>query len=301
MVEQAVPGTPAVLRVENLSKNYGVHAAVSEVSFQIRAGEVLGVVGPNGSGKSTIVKMITGLMDPTRGEVSFRGTPIRECLEGYKHQLGYVPEQSDLYGFLTGWEYVQMTAQLRGMEMRQWRPRALALFDGFSMSHARNQQIRSYSKGMRQRIVLISALQHSPRLLVLDEPFSGLDVTSALTLRRVIELLAGAGKAIFFSSPVLEQVDRVHTHLLVLRGGRTVSSGSAEEMRSRFGGLDLESGVMQLTNQTDTDGIAKRSGGFACGIVLRGISRECGGNCGWGPGDGRADHFRGWWRTSCRG
>jgi ABC-2 type transport system ATP-binding protein len=236
-------------------KSYGPLLAVQNVSFDIWPGQVLGVLGPNGSGKSTIVKMVTGLLDPTQGHVLFRGQTIRDELLDYRQLMAYVPEQSDLYGFLTGWEYVEMVAVLRGLNRRLSRERALTLFDAFGLSDARGQPISSYSKGMRQRIVLISALIHNPQFLVLDEPFSGLDVTSGLILRRLIELLALSGKGVRFSSPVLEQMDRVCTHLL-LRSGHVVATGSMDEMRARFAGLNLEAGFWQLADPANTETIA---------------------------------------------
>src|SRR5206468_9977261 len=129
----------------------------------------------------------------------------------------YVPEQPDLYGFLTGWEYLNLVATLRGIGRRQFREKAASMLHALTLYDSRGALIGSYSKGMRQRIVLISALMHDPELLVVDEPFSGLDVTSALIMREVIAKLAGEGKSILFSSPVLEQADRLCTHLVVLK------------------------------------------------------------------------------------
>lgn len=245
-----------LLSALSLVKTYGPLLAVRDISFEIGPGQVLGVLGPNGSGKSTIVKMVTGLIEPTQGRVLFQGHDIRNELVDYRRSLAYVPEQSDLYGFLTGWEYVEMVADLRGLNRRLSRERALTLFDAFRLSDARGQLISSYSKGMRQRVVLISALIHNPRFLVLDEPFSGLDVTSGLILRRLIELLALQDKGILFSSPVLEQMERVCTHLLLLRSGHVVAAGSMEEMRTRFAGLNLEAGFWQLADPANTETIA---------------------------------------------
>jgi ABC-2 type transport system ATP-binding protein len=248
---------PSVLEARGLSKRYGAVTAVHETTFSIRAGEILGVLGPNGAGKSTIVKMITGLLEPSRGAVCFHGQPVAGDLHRFKQSLGYVPEQPDLYGFLTGWEYLELAATLRGLSRRVFRERACAMLQGFTLYGSRDGLISSYSKGMRQRIVVIAALMHDPELLVLDEPFSGLDVTSALVLRRVIARLADGGKAIFFSSPVLEQADRLCTHLTILRRGAVVASGTMEEMKAGFGGQGLEDGFMQLTEQVDVDRIAQ--------------------------------------------
>ena len=246
-----------VLEARGLAKRYSAVMAVQDVGFAILPGQILGVLGPNGAGKSTIVKMITGLVDPTRGAVLFHGEKINGQLGRYKQSLGYVPEAPDLYGFLTGWEYLDLVATLRGLSRRRFREKASAMLQGLTLYSSRDVPIGSYSKGMRQRIVLISALMHDPELLILDEPFSGLDVTSAMVLRRVIARLATEGKAVFFSSPVLEQVDKLCSHLVVLKGGSVVASGSMQEMNAGFAGLGLEAGFMQLTEQVDADRIAQ--------------------------------------------
>jgi len=250
--------SPPVLEARGLAKRYGAVLAVRDIGFSIRAGQILGVLGPNGAGKSTIVKMVTGLLDPTRGAVLFHGERIDGSqLSAFKHRLGYVPEQPDLYGFLTGWEYLDLVATLRGLDRRRFTEKATAMLTGFTLYAHRDTPIASYSKGMRQRIVLIAALMHDPELLVLDEPFSGLDVTSGLVVRRLIAMLAGQGKAIFFSSPVLEQVEKLCSHLVLLKKGSVVASGTLEEVRDGFEGLGLEAGFMQITEQTDAERMAQ--------------------------------------------
>jgi ABC-2 type transport system ATP-binding protein len=246
-----------ILEARALTKRYSATTAVSDVSFSINANQVLGLLGPNGAGKSTVVKMITGLLEPSHGAVLFRGKPIQWDLGEFKRRLGYVPEQPELYGFLTGWEYLDMVATLRKLKRRLFRDKVSAMLQSFALYSSRDVPISAYSKGMRQRIVVISALLHNPMLLVLDEPFAGLDVTSALVLRRVIELLRQQGKAVLFSSPVLEQVDRLCTHLAVLKRGAMIASSSVCEMRAEFGELDFEAGFMQLTEQVDVDDVAR--------------------------------------------
>ena len=245
-----------ILEARELTKRYGAATAVSDDSFAIRRGEILGMLGPNGAGKSTIVKIVTGLLEPSRGAVFFQQERIGNDLSRFKRCLGYVPEQPDLYGFLTGWEYLDFVATLRRLPRRRFRQKATALLEGFTLYSTRDIPINSYSKGMRQRIVLIAALLDDPELLILDEPFSGLDVTSVLVLRRVIALLAAGGKAVLFSSPVLEQVDLLCSHLVLLKKGSVVASGPIAEVRAGFNGLGLEAGVMQLTEQGDADAIA---------------------------------------------
>ena len=244
---------PTVLQASGLVKRYGGFTAVDGVEFSIGAGEILGLLGPNGAGKSTIVKILTGLVEPTTGAILFDGVPVRDQVLEFKRSFGYVPEQPDLYGFLSGWEYLEMVATLRELDRGAFRVKASAMLEGFSLYPSRDLPISAYSKGMRQRIVVIAALLHDPRLLILDEPFSGLDVTSALILRRVISLLAASGKAVLFSSPVLEQADRLCTHLALLRRGRVAAAGPIDEVREGFAGLDLESGFLQLTEPVDVE------------------------------------------------
>jgi ABC-2 type transport system ATP-binding protein len=247
-----------VLETRDLAKKYGAVTAVRDIAFSIRPGEILGVLGPNGAGKSTIVKMVTGLVEPTRGHVLFRGERIGNDLTGFKRSLGYVPEQPDLYGFLTGWEYLELAATLRELPMHSFREKAATMLQAYTLYPHRDSPIASFSKGMRQRIVLIAAMMHDPQLLVLDEPFSGLDVTSAAVTRELVELLARRGKAVLFSSPVLEQVEKLCSHLVLLKRGGVVASGPIAEMQAGFAGQSLEAGFMQLTEQVDIGRIAQQ-------------------------------------------
>lgn len=242
-----------MLAVAGLTKTYSGIPAVNNVSFVIRPGETLGYLGPNGSGKSTTVKVIAGLLEPTRGQVTFHGEPMRDILEEYKRRIGYVPEEAHLYGFLTGWEYLEMVATLRGMPHTKFAAKASALLQSLAMYPHRHSAIASYSNGMRQRILLIAAVMHDPELLILDEPFSGLDVTTTLIMRKAIQLLGDGGKAIFFCSPVIEVVEKICTHLLLLRKGNMAAYGTLEEVRKTA----LEKTFLELTEDIDADRIAR--------------------------------------------
>jgi len=254
--DSAAATTNAGIRADRLTKLYGGLPAVSDVSFSIEPGEVLGYLGPNGSGKSTTVKMITGLLEPTRGEVLYRGRNISEDLVTYKARLGYVPEEANLYGFLTGYEYLELTGTLRELPLARLKEKAESMLQDFGMFPHRHSPISSYSKGMRQRILLIAALMHNPELLILDEPFSGLDVTMALIFRQVIKLLAQNGKAIFFCSPVLEVVEKICTHLVLLRKGKVVAYGAIDDIRAKGLTPALEEAFLQLTEHVDADALA---------------------------------------------
>lgn len=247
-----------VIEANGLSKAFGPKIALRDVSFAIAAGEVLGVVGPNGAGKSTIVKIVTGLLESERGNILFHGEPVRNRFDEFRAAMGYVPEQTDLYGFLTGWEYVELVASLRGLGRSVFRRRAIALFDAFRLGEARMRPISGYSKGMRQRVALIAALIHNPSFLVLDEPFSGLDVSSVLLVRRLIQAIAQKGAAVFFSSPSLDHMEQVSTRLLILRDGQVLAAGQADEVRKRLGGMSLEAGFVRMADPSDIDSVALR-------------------------------------------
>ncbi len=245
-----------VLEARQLTKRYAGLPAVSSVSFSIGEGDILGYLGPNGSGKSTTVKMLTGLLEPSTGHVLYRGRDINVDLPAYKRKLGYAPEEANLYSFLTGWEYLELVGTLREIDAKRLKAKADSMLNDFAMFPHRHSPISSYSKGMRQRIMLIAALMHDPDALILDEPFSGLDVSMALVFRQVIKLLAHSGKAIFFCSPVLEVVDKLCTHLVLLRQGAVVACGAIEDIRSKGMAPALEEAFLQLTERVDSDGLA---------------------------------------------
>ncbi len=223
-----------------------------------RAGEVTGYLGPNGSGKSTTLKMITGLIEPSEGEILFDGKPISRNRITYRQRFGYVPEEPHLYTHLTGAEYLVMVGELRGL------PRASIVekVDGFlrllSLHGDRYVPISSYSKGMRQKILLIAALLHNPDLVLLDEPFSGLDVNSALVLRGLIQQLAARGKVVLFSSHELDTVERVCSHIVILHKGKVVANDSIERLRTLMSLPTLEGIFSQLAIEQNTDAITQQ-------------------------------------------
>ncbi len=245
-----------MLEARGLTKCYASIPAVSDVSFAVQPGEILGYLGPNGSGKSTTVKMITGLMQPTSGEVLFHGANIKHDLLTYKKLLGYVPEEALLYPYLTGWEYLEFVGILRGMEQKLLRKRANALLELFLLFPYRHATIASYSKGMRQRILLIAALMHDPEVLVFDEPLSGLDVTSAMIFRKLVKSLGQQGKIIFYCSHVLEVVEKLCSHLLILHKGKLVAHGSVSDVRNMTGLASLEDSFTHLVQEQDAEQIA---------------------------------------------
>jgi ABC-2 type transport system ATP-binding protein len=246
----------AMLEAIALAKFYGSVPAVREVTFRLEPGQVLGYLGPNGSGKSTTVKVLTGLLQPTRGQVLFEGQDIQNDLVSYRKRLGYVPEEANLYPFLTGQEYLEMVGTLRAMSPTRMKTKISSLLELFSLFPHRHVSLGSYSKGMRQRILLIAALMDNPDVLILDEPLSGLDVTSALIIKNLIQSFSARRKAVFYCSHILEVVEKVCSQLLILRMGQVIAYGSTEEVRQRIGQSSLEQIFLQLVEDKDVAQVA---------------------------------------------
>jgi ABC-2 type transport system ATP-binding protein len=246
-----------MLELRNVTKRFLGIAAVDDVSFSARAGEVTGYLGPNGSGKSTTMKMITGLIEMTSGEILFHGERIQGDLIAYKQRMGYVPEEPHLYSHLTGLEYLLMVGQLRNLPAKPTAARIDGLLRLFSLHGDRHVAISSYSKGMRQKVLLSAALLHNPDLLLLDEPFSGLDVGTGLVLRSLIQELAARGKVVLFSSHELETVERVCSRVVILHRGKIVADDSMERLRTLMELSTLESIFSQLAVEQDTAAISR--------------------------------------------
>lgn len=247
-----------MLDVEHLTKRYGGVTAVNDVSFRVRPGEVLGYLGPNGSGKSTTVKMITGLMPPTSGRITFFGDDIADDLIAYKAQVGYVPEEAHVYTYLTAPEYLRLTGRLRGIAEGVLERKITQFLDIFGLDADYHAPLTAFSKGMRQKVLLSAALLHNPKIVVLDEPVSGLDVSTALVLRGVVESLATDGRIIFYSSHELDTVERISSRVIILSHGRVVADDSVAKLRELMHAPSLESVFSQLAVQEDLGRVADR-------------------------------------------
>ncbi len=246
-----------MLEVVGVSKFYRSVAAVDNVSFVARAGEITGYLGANGSGKSTTMKMITGLIEPSAGKVLFGGKPIGEDWMGHRRRMGYVPEEPYLYTHLSGGEYLEMVAQLRDLPGKETLERIEGMLQLFGLAGDRHAPISNYSKGMRQKVLLIAALLHNPELILLDEPFSGLDVGSGLVLRSLMEELARRGKVVLFSSHELETVERVCSRVVILHRGKVVADDSIAQLRMLMSTPTLEGIFSQLAMEQDSGAVSK--------------------------------------------
>jgi ABC-2 type transport system ATP-binding protein len=245
-----------MLEVRGVTKRYGAITAVKNVSFTVRPGEVLGYLGPNGSGKSTTVKMLAGLMPPSLGTILFNGKDIQDDLIAYKAQVGYVPEEANVYTYLTAPEYLRLCGRLRGIATGPLDEKIDRFLRILSLDTDRHATLASFSKGMRQKVLLSAALLHNPRIVILDEPVSGLDVTTALVVRTIVKALAADDRIIFYSSHELDTVEKISTRVIILRAGEVVADDSAAHLRELMHSPSLEDVFSQLAVKDDVEAVA---------------------------------------------
>jgi ABC-2 type transport system ATP-binding protein len=245
------------LRARQLSKHFSGVRVVHDVSFTIHPGEIVGYLGPNGSGKTTTARMLAGLLEPSSGRVEYDGRDIHDDIVAFRRLLGYIPEEPYLYPFLSGAEYLQLIGRLRDVPEALLTKKIELFLELFGLTSAADQSIASYSKGMRQKIVISSALMHDPSIVLFDEPETGLDVTTTMMLRHLVRTLAARGKAILYSSHILEVVERVCDRVIVLHRGRMVADDSIERLRSLLSRSSLEGVFAQLVIRDDPEQLAR--------------------------------------------
>jgi ABC-2 type transport system ATP-binding protein len=247
-----------MLDVRGLTKKYRNRAVVDHVTFTVPPGQVTGYLGPNGSGKSTTVKMLAGLLPATSGQILWNGAEIRQDLIGFKRCLGYVPEEAFVYPHLTGLEYLQLVGRLRQLPEHVVERKATELLRLLWLHEHRYTPISAYSKGMKQRVLIASALLHDPDVLILDEPLSGLDITSALLLHELIAELARQGKTILYISHVLEVTEKVCSRVVMLYRGQVVANDEVGRLRDLMHLPSLEEIFRQLAKEEDVGATARQ-------------------------------------------
>ena len=221
----------SILEIENLSKTYkGNKKAVDQLSIQVEAGDIYGFIGHNGAGKSTTIKAVVGVLDFEEGEILIEGRSIKNEPVACKQVTAYIPDNPDIYDFLTGIQYLNFVADIFGIEQRTREERIKKYSEQLEIAGALGDLISSYSHGMKQKVALISAFIHEPKLLVLDEPFVGLDPKAALELKMMMRELCETGSAIFFSTHVLEVAEKLCNKIAIIKEGRLVASGKMEEL-----------------------------------------------------------------------
>jgi ABC-2 type transport system ATP-binding protein len=246
-----------MLQARDLTKRYGGLLALDRVSFDLHPGEIVGYLGPNGSGKSTTVNLVVGLLEPSRGSLALGGIPAADDPIAYRRQIGYVPEEPTLYAHLTAGEYLMLVGRLRRLPARTLETRIPELLRLLQLHDSRYTSMTAFSKGMRQRVLVAAALLHDPRLLVLDEPFSGLDVNAGLLLRTLLRMLAEEGRMILFSTHRFDMVEKLCSRVIVLSAGRIVLERPVADF-DRDGPGSLEATFVRATDQPDFAPLARR-------------------------------------------
>lgn len=247
-----------MLSLVDLSMKYGIKQVLNGINLDVYQGEIIGYIGPNGAGKSTTVKIMLGLVNGYRGKVEIFGQDIADGDITYKKRIGYVPENAELYETLTPREFLTFSGELYGLERKEAEHKALDLLRNFGLDKVFDSRISSFSKGMKQKVLIISSLLHDPDLLFFDEPLSGLDANSMMVVKEMITLLAAAGKTIFYSSHIMDVVEKISTRIILLVEGTVVADGTFEELVLQSEQGSLEDIFNQLTGFNDHRQIAER-------------------------------------------
>ena len=246
-----------VIEIRNLNKSYGSKQVLKDINLDIYKGEIIGYIGPNVAGKSTTVKIILGLVGEYYGEITIQGQDIKSGDVSYKKKIGYVPETAEIYENLTAREYLTFVGELYGMEYEVVDNIAEKLMGLFGIKEVYDNRMTSYSKGMKQKVLIISSLLNNPDILFLDEPLSGMDANSVMVFKEVLEELAKEGKTIFYSSHIMEVVEKLSNRIILINDGQIVADGSFEELKSKSLSGSLESIFNELTGFDEHESIAK--------------------------------------------
>src|SRR5690625_2447079 len=226
---------------------FGDHQVLKGIDLNVFRGDIIGYIGPNGAGKSTTIKIILGLLEDYTGQVEVFGKQLKKEDTQYKRRLGYVPESSDMYEQLTPSEYLPFIGTLYGMDKRKAEEKAFQLLHLLDMEDVFEARIDSFSKGMRQKVLIVSSLLHNPDIIFLDEPLNGLDTNSVSVIKEIFRKLADHGKTIFFSSHIMEVVENLSNRIVLLNSGNIVADGTFAELKEQNKQGSLEGVFNQLT------------------------------------------------------
>jgi len=252
-----------MLEVDEVWKSYRGVSAVRALTLRAAPGRVVGLLGPNGSGKSTTVRMIVGLLRPNRGRIRWRDVDIQQQLLAYQTIVGYIPEEPRLYGYLSAPEYLDLIGGLRGIPRATLTRRIDRYLEIFGLDTDRHAPLSAFSKGMRQKVLIAAALIHDPELVVLDEPNSGLDVAGTLVLRSLVATLAERGKAIIYSSHMLDAVEKICEEVVILRHGSAIAATSVARLRELTESTTLEEAFTNVAVDQDVAAVGREVAGVA--------------------------------------
>ena len=237
-----------MLRIEHLTKTYGDKKAVNDLSLHIQPGEIYGFIGHNGAGKTTTIKSACGILQYDRGEIYVDGISIRENPLACKAKIAYIPDNPDLYEFMTGIQFLNFVSDIFSVSAKDRQERIRRFADAFELTEDLAQPVSAYSHGMKQKLAIISALIHEPRLVIMDEPFVGLDPKASHLLKELMREICDDGGAIFFSTHVLEVAEKLCDKVAIIKGGRLIRSGTMEEVK---GDPSLDHVVLELEDEHD--------------------------------------------------
>ena len=254
-----------MLTLDHVAVRYSGRPVLRDVSFSIGSGEIVAYLGANGAGKTTTMRVVTGLAAPDFGRVLFDGRDVAEDPLGYRRRLGYVPETAEVYPFLSGREYLVLAGRLHALPEASLEKRVDELLELLGLESHRHQGLDSYSKGMRQKVLIGAALLHDPQVLILDEPLSGLDVTSVLVMKALLRELAGRGRTILYSTHHLEVAERLCERVLILHDGRVVADDSVENLRELRRRPSLEEIFATWVLDDQPEATAARIARLVCG------------------------------------
>jgi ABC-2 type transport system ATP-binding protein len=229
-----------IISIKNLFKSYGNKAVLKDINLEVFAGQVIGYIGPNGAGKSTTVKILCGLITDYEGEVTIKGLDLKKNTTEVKSTIGYIPELAELYDVLTPMEFLQFMGALYNMDEQLAQERIVKMMKAFGLEGNQNQRMDSFSKGMRQKVLIASGLLHNPDIIILDEPLSGLDANSVIMVKELISKLAKDGKTIFYCSHMMDVVEKVSDRIVLIDEGRVIANGTFEELKLQQGNKSLE-------------------------------------------------------------
>ena len=245
-----------IISLQSVHKSYGTKQVLNGINLTIQAGQVIGYIGPNGAGKSTTVKILCGLIDDYEGTVEVAGINLRDDLLAVKRKIGYVPELAELYDVLTPREFLTLMSELYELPEATAQERILKMLQALGLEGQIDQRMDTFSKGMKQKVLIISGIIHNPDIIILDEPLSGLDANSVLIIKDLISKLASEGKTIFYCSHMMDVVEKVSDLIVLIHQGTVIAQGTIQELQAQSGNnSSLEKIFAQLTSN-DTMGHA---------------------------------------------
>lgn len=248
-----------IIKISNLGKQYDGKTVLQDINLEIYPGQVIGYIGPNGAGKSTTVKILCGIIQDYMGDVWVKGRNLRDNVLDVKRMIGYIPELSELYDLLTPREYLTFIGKLFHMSDEVIEERSRRMLDSFGLLDNMDQRMDSFSKGMRQKVLITSGLLHNPSIVILDEPLSGLDANAVIMIKELLQVMKQEGKTIFYCSHMMDVVEKVSDRIVLINKGNIIANGTIQELRQE-GNDSLEQIFSKLTS---TDNYSQKAGDFA--------------------------------------